>query len=113
MMKPIRFAKFEIVEHRPYVYISEVRYITNQKHPQYGMCHIFTCPEFIPLTSHPLYDQLYLTESNARTVLTDNGFIEVKSDFDAHDIDHLIEIKSSIPDEWKEAFNSWKFKLNS
>ncbi|MDP4270354.1 MAG: hypothetical protein Q8909_09540 [Bacteroidota bacterium] len=109
----IRFAKFITRDNDASVIIANVRFITNKKHPKFGMCHIFTDDPDHTLSSHPLYDALYMTEESARKVLSDNDFVEVCPDFNAHDIDHLKLVRDYLPDVWIECFNSWSKQLRT
>jgi hypothetical protein len=109
----IRFAKFITVDQEASVIIANVRFITNKKHAQYGMCHIFTDGPNSVLSGHSLYNSLFMTEKDTRKVLADNGFVEVCSDFNAHNIDHLVMVREFLPDDWIECFNNWSKKIKS
>ena len=111
VLNSIRFAKFITINHEAIVEIANVRFVTNKKHPQYGKCHIFTDSQSNELTWHPLYHSLYMSEEDVRKVLADNNFVEVRPDFNSHDIDHLKVVRDFLSDEWIECFNSWAVKV--
>lgn len=98
-MKTTTFAHFKIFYNNP---ITVLAYLKEGKN---GIS-LHTDMQFNPLHEHVLYSE-NMTESDARQIMKDLNFIEVKDGFDSHDVDHLREIKSQLPAAWIENHNSW------
>lgn len=107
----LRFVKLWLFEGAPSPAVSsiaELRPVLNKNHKAFGKYSIYSETPYSPISEYELGER-YFEKEKAIEILTKEGFIPVKSDFDQYSIDDLKEIKSQIDPEWVKWFNAQNY----